>query len=255
MKFLDNLFKKPDKDRKAAYKPSSPETKAVQNKGGGSKGSRKDMDFGEGGPSKEQRKRILASQNDNRFGYYDMNTGKYVPAFIDMFDGGGKNTSGEFFEGAGLYSAALNAAGVAPYGFNRPRTYAQAGMENRPALPAAQPTPEAPKNYSNMSSGMNPSNAYVPDYTRPEVEVRSLPSQAGNPNPLTAYVPPPPQIGGYDTVPESLPNAGFYQVTDPIGLLSLQGQNMSTTDDPAVMIAMLREEMRRRENAQPTLMG
>jgi hypothetical protein len=158
MKFLDNLFKKPDKDRKAAYKPSSPETKAVQNKGGGSKGSRKDMDFGKGGPSKEQRKRILASQNDNRFGYYDMNTGKYIPAFIDMFDGGGKNTSGEFFEGAGLYSAALNAAGVAPYGFNRPRTYAQAGMENRPALPAP---PEAPRNYSNMSSGMNPSNVYV----------------------------------------------------------------------------------------------
>lgn len=250
MKFLDNLFKKPDKDRKAAYKPSSPETKAVQNKGGNSKGSRKDMQFGEGGPSKEQRKRILASQNDNRFGYYDMNTGKYIPAFVDMFDGGGKNTSGEFFEGAGLYSAALNAAGVAPYGFNRPRTYAQAGMENRPALPAPPSTPEAPRNYSNMSSGMDPSNAYVP--TRPTVTSREI----GQPDAyMGGGVMPPQMMGGYDTVPDSLPNAGFYQVTDPIGLLSLQGQNMSTTDDPAVMIAMLREEMRRRQNAQPTLMG
>ncbi len=167
MKFLDNLFKKPEKDRQAAYKPSSPQTKAVQNKGGSSKGSRQDIEFAKGGPSKEQRKRILASQNDNRFGYYDMNTGKYIPAFVDMFDGGGKNTSGEFFEGAGLYSAALNAAGVAPYGFNRPRTFAQAGMENRPELPRATnvPTPEPPKNYSNMSSGMDPSNAYVPTAT------------------------------------------------------------------------------------------
>lgn len=251
MKFLDNLFKKPDEDRKAAYKPSSPETKAVQNKGGGSKGSRKDMKFEKGGPSEEQRKRILASQNDNRFGYYDMNTGKYIPAFVDMFDGGGKNTSGEFFEGAGLYSAALNAAGVAPYGFNRPRTYAQAGMENRPSLPAPPPTTNNPPNYENMKSGMNPSNAYVPDYTRPEIEVRTLPSQAGNPNPLTAYVPPPPQIGGYDTVPDSLPNAGFYQVPPQTSMLGTPPQSQDLAD----MMEMLRREMERQRNAPPTLMG
>lgn len=247
MKFLDNLFKKPDKDREAAYKPSSPETKAVQNKGGNSKGSRRDIEFGEGGPSKEQRKRILASQNDNRFGYYDMNTGKYIPAFIDMFDGGGKNTSGEFFEGAGLYSAALNAAGVAPYGFNRPRTYAQAGMENRPALPATQPTPEAPRNYNNMSSGMNPSNAYVPSASaRPEVTRREI----GQPD---AYmgVGTMPMMGGYDTVPDSLPNAGFYQVPPQMSILGSPPQST----DAAAMIEMLRREMERQQNAPPTLMG
>ena len=241
MKFLDNLFKKPEKDRKAAYKPSSAQTKAVEAKGGSSKGSRKDIEFAKGGPSKEQRKRILASQNDNRFGYYDMNTGKYVPAFIDMFDGGGMNTSGEFFEGAGLYSAALNAAGVAPYGFNRPRTFAQAGMENRPELPRATnvPTPEQPRNYSNMSSGMDPSNAYVP--TTPRVGMVELPP--ANLDPVDANM----GVGNM--------RRGLMEMPSPYGPISLQGNVMSTTDDPAIMIAMLREEMRRRQNAPPTLMG
>ena len=168
-----------------------------------------------------------------------MNTGKYIPAFVDMFDGGGKKTSGEFFEGAGLYSAALNAAGVAPYGFNRPRTYAQAGMENRPALPAPPPTPEAPRNYSNMSSGMDPSNAYVP--TTPRVGVVELPP--ANLDPVDANM----GVGNM--------RRGLMEVPSPYGPISLQGNVMSTTDDPAIMIAMLREEMRRRQNAQPTLMG
>ena len=134
------LTKVDEKERQAAYNPSSPQSEAVRAKGGG-KGSARDIEFNNGKPTDEQRKRILASQNDNSWGYHDMNTGKYVPAFIDMFDGGGKNTSGDTFQGAGLYSAALNAMNVAPYGYNRPRTYAQAGMENRPTgLPPSQPT-------------------------------------------------------------------------------------------------------------------
>ncbi len=237
MKFLDNLLKKPEKDRKAAYKPSSPETKAVQNTGGGSKGSRRDMDFGEGGPSKEQRKRILASQNDNAWGYHDMNTGKYVPWYIDIRDGGGKNTSGDTFEGAGLYSAALNAAGVAPYGFNRPRTYAQAGMENRPSLPAPPPTPEVSRNYSNMSSGVNPSNAYVPDYTRPEIEVNKLPPE--NPNFMS--------IDQMQRMINPLIN------NTEEGLL--QQEYRPEMVDPMLMIAMLRDQENRRRNQPPTLLG
>ena len=125
------LTKVKEEERQAAYSPSSQQSKAVR-AGGGGKGSARDIEFADGKATKAQRERILASQNDNAWGYHDMNTGKYVPAFIDMFDGGGKNTSGDTFQGAGLYSAALNAMNVAPYGYNRPRTYAQAGMENRP---------------------------------------------------------------------------------------------------------------------------
>lgn len=233
MKFLDNLFKKPDKDRKAAYKPSSPETKAVQNTGGGSKGSRRDMDFGEGGPSKEQRKRILASQNDNSWGYHDMNTGKYVPAFIDMFDGGGKNTSGDTFQGAGLYSAALNAMNVAPYGYNRPRTYAQAGMENRPTgLPPSPPS-------------TNTKNNVTANYVRPEVSVSDLSS--ANTYDLN---PDAPQLMSVEEL-QYMINPLLNDVEEGL----LQQKYRPNTVNPAQMIAMLREQERQRRNQPLTLLG
>ena len=72
------LTKVDEKERQAAYNPSSPQSEAVRAKGGG-KGSARDIEFNNGKPTDEQRKRILASQNDNAWGYHDMNTGKYVP--------------------------------------------------------------------------------------------------------------------------------------------------------------------------------
>jgi len=48
------------------------------------------------------------------FGYYD-NKGKYVPAYVDMFDGGGMNTSDTYFAGGPL-SNILNVMKVAPKG-------------------------------------------------------------------------------------------------------------------------------------------
>lgn len=233
--FKDGKLRKvSEKERNAAYSPSSPQSKAVQAKGSG-KGSARDIEFGSNGPSAAQRKTILSSQNDKSFGYYDMNTGKYVPAFIDMFDGGGMNTSGDTFKGAGIYSAALNAAGVAPYGYNRPRTYAQAGMENRPTgLP---PTTNA----SNLGAGVQPNvTSQSLNNTDANMGVGVMPTnQMIDPNPVM-------------TIPE------LQQMINPLieteqGLL--QQEYRPKMVDPVQMIAMLRDQEMRRRNQSPTLLG
>ena len=223
------LTKVKEEERQAAYNPSSPQSKAVQ-AGGGGKGSARDIEFTDGKPTEEQRNRILASQNDNRFGYYDMNTGKYVPAYIDAIDGGGKNTSGEFFEGAGLYSGLLNLAGVAPYGFNRPRTYAQAGMENRPTgLPPAQPSTTTANVTSNE---LPPANTMGTDAN---MGVGTMPTnQVMDPNPMMSI--------------EQIKN-----MVDPLiqGLLAPELRQVQPMD----IIAMMRDEEMRRRNQPPTLLG
>ena len=227
MSFLKNLFKGSEEDREAAYKPSSPETKAVKAKGGG-KGSAKDIEYGKNGPTEEQRNRILASQNDKSFGYYDMNTGKYIPAFVDMFDGGGMNTSGDTFQG-GPFSNMLNMAGVAPYGYNRPRTYAQAGMDNRPTgLPPSQPT----TNTGITTTELPPANTMNTDAN---MGVGNLPKIYDlDPNPMMTT--------------DQIKN-----MVEPLiqGLLSPQYQQVQPQD----MIAMMREQERQRRNQPPTLLG
>ena len=50
------LTKVDEKERKAAYNPSSPQSKAVRAKGGG-KGSARDIEFTDGKPTEEQRNR------------------------------------------------------------------------------------------------------------------------------------------------------------------------------------------------------
>lgn len=61
--------------------------------------------------------------NDGRFGYYNTNPnhekyalGEYVPAFRDMFDGGGADYNDTFFKGAGPISTLLNVGKIRPYG-------------------------------------------------------------------------------------------------------------------------------------------
>ncbi len=232
-KFLDGKLTKVDEEeRQAAYRPSSPQSQAVQAKGGG-KGSARDIEFADGKASKAQRDRILASQNDNSWGYYDMNTGKYVPAFIDMFDGGGKNTSGDTFQGAGLYSAALNAMNVAPYGYNRPRTYAQAGMENRPTgLLPSQPTT---------------TTANVTTNDLPPANVMGTDANMG-----VGTMPPKPML---DPNPNIYDNVDIESVVEPLIQGLLQQEYRPETVDPIQMIAMLRDQEMRRRNQPPTLLG
>lgn len=227
------LTKVDEKERQAAYNPSSPQSQAVKAKGGG-KGSARDIEFNNGKPTDEQRKRILASQNDNAWGYHDINTGKYVPWYIDIQDGGGKNTSGDTFQGAGLYSAALNMANVAPYGYNRPRTYAQAGMENRPTgLPPSQPT----TNTGITTTELPPANTMNTDAN---MGVGTMPTnQMVDPNPMM-------------TIPE------LQQMINPLiqteqGLLDQKYR--PETIDPMQMIAMLRDQEMRRRNQPPTLLS
>lgn len=57
---------------------------------------------------------------DKSYGYYN-DQGKYVSALQDMFDGGGRNQSGNYFEGAGAISSMLNAAKIRPAGAARER--------------------------------------------------------------------------------------------------------------------------------------
>ena len=84
---------------------------AVTRSGGGGKGGKPAID-----PRTDANQAIIqASQNDNSYGYYT-NMGRYVPFSVDIRDGGGMNTSGNFFKGAGPLSTALNVAKVRPAG-------------------------------------------------------------------------------------------------------------------------------------------
>ncbi len=90
--------------REAAAQP-------VSRSGGGGKGGKPSID-----PRTEANQKIIRdSQNDGGYGYYT-NMGRYVPFSVDIRDGGGMNTSGNFFKGAGPISTALNVAKVRPAG-------------------------------------------------------------------------------------------------------------------------------------------
>lgn len=94
--------------REAAAQP-------VSRSGGGGKGGNRDIDVR--GESGQQHLKEMQSQynTDNSYGYYN-NVGQYVPFSVDIRDGGGMNTSGNFFKGAGPISTALNVAKVRPAG-------------------------------------------------------------------------------------------------------------------------------------------
>lgn len=167
-----SLFKKKDEDVKKAYKPTgdAKEKAGASGKGGGEPAK----------PTYDPKSKGFADiiekrNNDGNFGYgyVDENTGIEVPWYIDMINGGGANAAGpEFvspfaelpFEG-GMLSAPSkigNAMNIAPYGYNQPRKYAQAGMVGYPELPAAPApvgngattTPDpinVPQDFSNLS--------------------------------------------------------------------------------------------------------
>ena len=247
-KFLDGkLTKVKEEERKSNYSPSSKQSQSVR-AGGGGKGSAKDIEFADGKATKAQRDRILASQNDNSWGYHDMNTGKYVPWYIDIQDGGGKNTSGDTFQGAGLYSAALNLANVAPYGYNRPRTYAQAGMENRPTGVSASDI----EFMNEMVANNNVSNASQ-NFVRPVVEVNELPPA----DPNRARFDRTRSFPNVNSPLSSSPlnNQQLEEMVNPIIQGLLQQDLRPEMVDPMQMIAMLRDQEMRRRNQPPTLLS
>jgi len=64
-------------------------------------------------------RRLKETTTDKNWGYYRP-SGEYVSAFTDMVDGGGKNTTGTYFEGGPL-STLLNVAKIRPAGMSRER--------------------------------------------------------------------------------------------------------------------------------------
>ena len=63
-----------------------------------------------------------SANTDKSFGYFDEVNKRYVPAIIDMIDGGGRNTRGDEFVGGPL-SGVLNQIGIDPYGSQRERMF------------------------------------------------------------------------------------------------------------------------------------
>ena len=96
---------------------------------------------------------------DKSFGYFDEANKRYVPAIIDMIDGGGRNTRGDEFVGGPL-SGILNDLGIDPYGSQRERMFvspntspivqAVSGPGPRPQIrPSRTPAPS----YATMDMG------------------------------------------------------------------------------------------------------
>ena len=94
---------------------------------GGGKGGGKSVNPMAKKGSADYKEMQKANAPDSFYGYYDQNTGDYVPWYIDMINGGGANAAGPTFEGgfgtARLAGGLLNAAGVSPYGQDRPRPF------------------------------------------------------------------------------------------------------------------------------------
>lgn len=100
------------KERPEGLKPvggDSPKASDRTKSGSGGKGGRKDVN-----PSTKSGKLAITRSRGGGFGYYD-DRGKYVSAFTDAIDGGGKNQSGTYFAGGPL-SNILNVMKVAPKG-------------------------------------------------------------------------------------------------------------------------------------------
>lgn len=139
-----SLFKKKDEDRKEAYKPSDDNVSAKEGSSGG-KGGGEPAAPSVDPSTKSGKAAIKKSMDDGRlgYGYIDRNTGVEVPWYIDMINGGGANAAGDTFVspfaelpfGGGMASMPSNlgnAMNIAPYGYNQPRRYAQAGMQGYP---------------------------------------------------------------------------------------------------------------------------
>ncbi len=112
-----------------------------------------------------------SANKDKSFGYFDEVNQSYVPAFIDMIDGGGKNTRGDEFSGGPL-SGVLNAIGVDPYGSQRERMFV--GPNTSPivqavARPKARPFDAAMANQeaSFTQPSTTPMNAQEMSFTQP----------------------------------------------------------------------------------------
>tara|TARA_B100002019_G_scaffold206152_1_gene178916 strand:+ start:6566 stop:7411 length:846 start_codon:yes stop_codon:yes gene_type:complete len=131
------------------------EPKEIKKKGmGKDKGSRKFENT-----SAADRKKANA---DGKFGYFDEANRRYVPAFIDMIDGGDRDGRGDEFAGGPL-SQILNNIGISPYGSQRERAFGgpttspiQQAVAGGPVRPRIRPTQTMPDEVSGVPFNNTP---------------------------------------------------------------------------------------------------
>jgi len=145
------------------------EPKEIEKKGmGKDKGSRK---FEKTSAADRQK-----ANTDGKFGYFDEANRRFVPAFIDMIDGGDRDNRGDDFAGGPL-SGILNALGVPPYGSLRDRPFggpsgspiqqAVAGGGMSGARPQIKPSRTPAPSYANMDMGEAGRGSMPPDTPLP----------------------------------------------------------------------------------------
>ena len=116
-----------------------------------------------------------AANADGRFGYFDEVNKRYVPAIIDMMDGGNRDGRGDKFDGGPL-SGILNDLGVKPYGSERERMFVN---------PNTSPIVQAVANpQSNVDPRVLTSRGYEPDNIAPSAAT-VMNQQVGINDPLT----------------------------------------------------------------------
>jgi len=116
-----------------------------------------------------------AANSDGKFGYYDMANKRYVPAFFDRLDGGGRDTRGDEFKGGPL-SNLLNRIGIDPYGSQRERMFVAPNTSS--AIQAAVQGGGAPqRSVPTVTESVRP-------MLRPEAGVTGPPMPANSLSPL-----------------------------------------------------------------------
>lgn len=165
-----------------------------------------------------------ANAPDSFYGYYDQNTGDYVPWYIDMINGGGANAAGPTFEGGfgapRAVGGLLNAAGVSPYGQDRPRAFmpmeAYRGGDTVPFSQApAAPAPTGVIDAAGGSRDSSPRPMLRPPLRQPATGMTvPSPSIPSGVLPTAQYEPiaPPPQYSGRGMV--GMPYPSFAQTDE-----------------------------------------
>ena len=202
------------------------EPKEIEKKGmGKDKGSRK---FEKTSAADRQK-----ANTDGKFGYFDEANRRFVPAFIDMIDGGDRDNRGDDFAGGPL-SGILNALGVPPYGSLRDRPFggpsgspiqqAVAGGGMSGARPQIKPSRTPAPSYANMDMGEAGRGSMPPDTPLPYANMNM--GEAGR-----GFMPPDTPLpyanmdmgeAGRGSMPPIVSNAGY--AIDPTRAGRIQAQ-------------------------------
>ena len=143
------------------------------------------------------------ANSDGRFGYFDEVNKRYVPAFIDAMDGGGRDNRGDTFQGGPL-SEILNSIGIKPYGSQRERMFVS---------PNTSPIMQAV-----AGGGANMDNSIRPK-TRP---MQAMPDELT----VEPFNNPPPPMQFGDQPAGALPSMSFGQ--QPVGSMPAPPPNPFT---------------------------